>query len=391
MRVTTGNVTLVGTAHVSPKSVEEVRDTIRELQPTVVCVELDEPRLQALQDPTAWAEIPVLDLIREGKGPQLLAQVLLGSYQRRIGEATGVQPGAELLAAVEVAGEIGAEVVLADREVGITLRRAFQAMGFREKMRITWEILKASVAMEDPEEFDPEEIDKLLQEDVLTAAMEELAETAPSASHVLIDERDSYMSTRIQETADEHEGLVVAVLGAGHLRGVQRQLEAHERADLDALRSTRSTKFPWGKTIAWGMAVAILGLFGWLGYQGFVSGDFSDLGRGFLYYFIISGIPAALGCAIAGGHILAIIVAFLASPLTSLNPALAAGWFAGAVEAWRREPTVGDVEGLSKIETFADMRRNRLVRVLLVAALTNLGSMLGSAIGFAKLAEVALR
>ncbi|MDX1611270.1 MAG: TraB/GumN family protein [Candidatus Thermoplasmatota archaeon] len=389
MLATEDNVTLVGTAHVSRKSVEQVRETIRELEPDVVCVELDEGRLKALREPDAWAELPLLDLIRQGTGPQLLAQVLLGSYQQRIGEKMGVKPGEELLAAVEEAEAIGAEVVLADREVGITLRRALQAMGLREKARIGWEMTKAVFVPPEEEELDAEAVDALLQEDALTAAMEELADVAPSASHVLIDERDAYMASSIGEAAEATDGPVVAVLGAGHLQGVRQRLAAGERADRAELESLETTKLPWGKIFAWTLATAILGLFAYLGYQGWVSQDFSRLGLGALWYVVISGIPAALGCIIAGGHLLAVIVAFLASPLTSLNPALAAGWFAGAVEAWHREPTVGDVEGLKHIETFSDMRENRLVRVLLVAALVNLGSMLGSTLGAAKLLEVA--
>lgn len=388
VRASEGNVTLVGTAHVSKKSVEDVREVIREIQPDVVCIELDEARLEALQEPDRWRDLPLLDLIREGKGPQLLAQVLLSSYQQRIGEATGVRPGEEMLVAVQEAEAIGAEVVLTDREVGITLRRALKAMGLREKLRIAWEMTKAALG-EAGEEIGAEEIDELLEEDALTAAMEELARMAPSASHVLIDERDGYMATGIQEVADETEGQVVAVLGAGHLKGVRQRIEDDQREDLETLERIESSKVPWGKVFAWSLAAAIVAIFGFLIYQGVITGDFQGLQTGLLWYLLASGIPAALGCLIAGGGLLATIVAFLASPLTSLNPMVAAGWFAAAVEAWRHEPTVGDFEGLSELETFGDMRNNRLVRVLLVAALVNLGSAAGSTFGLVKLVQEA--
>lgn len=422
----------------SQRSVDEVRETIQEIQPDIVCVELDETRLRALRDPHAWAQVPVLDLIREGKGPQLLAQILLGSFQRRIGEETGVRPGEELLTAVDEAQEIDAEVVLADREVGTTLRRAYQSMPLREKARITWEMFKAALLPAEEEEFTAEMVDELLEEDALTAAMEELAELAPSASHVLIDERDAFMATRILETSDRvdvreapqrdqelepepqdppradepigtpdedpeeqadelneepytssQRGGVVAVLGAGHLKGVQGRIEADERVDTTTLLEDQSSGFPWGKTLAWGLAAAVVGLFAFLAYQGLQTGDFSGLLRGGLLYLLLSGTLAALGCLIAGGHPFAIGTAFMASPLTSLHPAVAAGWFAGAVEAWKREPRVGDVEGLSEIYSFRDMRENNLVRVILVAALTNVGSILGSWAGFAALFDAA--
>lgn len=382
-------MTLVGTAHVSPKSVEEVRDAIEEIEPEVVCVELDETRLKALEDPHAWAQLPVLDLIKQGQGPQLLAQVLLSSYQRRIGEATGVRPGQELLTAVEAAEEVGADVVLADRDVGVTLRRAFQAMPFTEKAKVAWEMLKAAVATDEGEDgFDAEQVDELLEEDALTQAMEEMAELAPSASHVLIDERDAYMSTKILDASEPIEGETVAVVGAGHLAGVENALREKRRADLGELESTESSRFPWGKAFAWTLSAIIVGLFAFAAYEAFRTGDLETLGVGALWYLTISGIPAALGSIIAGGGILTTLVAFFASPLTSLNPAVAAGWLAGATEAWRREPKVGDVEGLSEIYTFADMRENALVRVILVAALVNLGSIVGSWLGALKLFEV---
>lgn len=470
MRVTTDNVTLVGTAHVSPTSVREVEATIRALEPQAVCVELDETRLQALRDPHAWAEVPVLDLVREGKGPQLLAQIVLGSYQRRIGEETGVQPGRELLTAIDTAEEVGAEVHLTDRDVGLTLRRAFGAMPLTEKARVTWEILKAAVLPADEEDpVDAEAVEELLEEDALTEAMEELADLAPSASSVLIDERDAYMATRIldvrdglgagegptphatfeapdepdeadpdgeapaedpsdpsdrdpdpandagprrgedadgeTEPADEDDpadgdeldlelapdegGDVLAVLGAGHLEGVRERIEGDQRADLDELEADTSSSFPWGKAAAWTLTAAVASVFAYLLYQGITTGDFSQLRSGALWYLVLSGTLASLGCLIAGGHPFSVVVAFLASPLTSLHPAVAAGWFAGATEAWRREPKVGDVEGLREIYTFSDMRENNLVRVLLVAALVNLGSIAGSWAGFAKLFDVA--
>jgi pheromone shutdown-related protein TraB len=218
--------------------------------------------------------------------------------------------------------------------------------------------------------------------------MEEMAELAPSASHVLIDERDAYMSTRILDAADETDGELVAVVGAGHLRGVEAALREQRRANLEVLESTDSSGIPWGKVVAWSLSALVIGLFGLLAYEAFTTGNLDTLGLGLFWYWVISGIPAAIGSIIAGGGVSTTIVAFLASPLTSLNPAVAAGWFAGAVEAWRRESKVGDVEGLSEIYTFADMRENRLVRVILVAALVNLGSIVGSWAGALKLFEV---
>lgn len=382
-------MTLVGTAHVSAKSVEEVRETIRELQPQVVCVELDEGRLHALRDPEAWERIPVVELLREGKGPQLIAQVFLASYQRRIGERTGVMPGAELLAAVEEAEAVGAEVVLADREVGITLRRAFSHMGFREKSRIVWELFKALVGMSgSSEELDADSVDELLEDAALEEAMAELAELAPSAKEVLIDERDAYLASNIAKAAGTEGRSTVAVLGAGHLAGVRAHLTAGPPIDLARYETVEKRRVSIGKVVGYAIPLAIVALFGYFAWIGFQSGDW----RCFLdvvgWYVLIVGGSAALGAALAGGHPFSIAAGFLAAPITVIHPALAAGWFAGFVEAWRRTPTVADFQGLATLTTFTEMRKNRVMRVLFVAALCNITTSVGAAVVLARLLGV---
>src|SRR5439155_27292440 len=189
-------VILVGTAHVSKESVNEVREVIQRVRPKVVAVELDANRRTALVDKKRFEQTPMTDLLRSGKSSFILAQSMLASYQRRMGAKLGVEPGAEMLAALMEAEAAGAEVALVDRDIGVTLRRAYALMGFREKMRLAWEMLKSLVGAEDEEEIDVEEI---LKEDVLSSMMGELAEMAPSVARVLVHERDAYLASNIHE------------------------------------------------------------------------------------------------------------------------------------------------------------------------------------------------
>jgi len=388
IQATIGNVVLVGTAHVSAKSVAEVREVIARESPAMVAVELDAARHRALTEPEAWKNTKLVDIIRQGKGFLLLAQAFLGSYQRRIGDEQGVQPGAEMLAAIEEAKSRNAELVLADRDIGITLKRAWARMGLREKFRLTWEFMKALTGVTEAEaeearkqgkEPEPLDVDALLEEDALSMMMEELSRVAPSMSEVLIHERDAYLAGRIREaSAKAGEGKVVAVIGAGHLKGVQAHLEKPDTippaADLEGLPK----QFPTGKVVAWGLMVVVLGgivLLGWRGYQ---TGNFAQLKEFIIQWTLVTGSFSAIGAAIALAHPASIAVAFIAAPFATIHPLVATGWFSGLTEAIVRQPKVRDYEGLSKLAGIRDFWRNGVTRVLLVAAFTNLGAMIGT-------------
>lgn len=373
---------LVGTAHISAESVKEVREVIARERPRVVAVELDDARYKALTEPDRWKQTKLVDIIKQGKAFLLLAQAFLASYQRRLGEKFGVQPGAEMLAAIDEAKARGSELVLADRDIGITLKRAWERMGLRERFRITWEFMKAltgaAEAMEDPksgEEMKPED---LLKEDALSLMMEELSAFAPSVSDVLVKERDAYLAGRIREAAQKADGgTVVAVIGAGHLRGVEQHLQHPEGIPDAASLETLPKKFPWGKVVAVGLFVLITGVFGYLGYQAFFGGSASclaSLKELAVQWFLLKGGLAALGAALALAHPLSILVAFVVAPFSPLHPTVSSGIMSGLTEATLRSPRVQDYESLSRLERVRDFWRNRFTRVLLVAAFTNLGS-----------------
>ncbi len=364
---------LVGTAHVSPQSVAEVEQVIREEKPDVVAVELDANRLEAIQNPDRWQNTPISKLLKGDKLWLFLAQSLLASHQRRLGEEFGVQPGQEMLTAVTQAKAANMEVLLADRDISVTMQRAYRLMRFREKMRLIWELFKAM--MPGQEEKEEMTLEKLMQEDTITQMMDEMGRVAPSIKSVIIDERDTYLATKIRVPSEQGKK-VVAVVGAGHLKGIQQRLK-EPPADLAAIEVIPKKKFPLSKIIGWGLPIGILVLFAWLGYEGFKEGNFQKILDAALYWILITGGFAALGAALGGGHILSILTAFVAAPITTLHPALAAGWFAGLTEATVRTPTVRDFQGLSQIKRTRDFFKNRVFRVLMVAAFANLGAMVG--------------
>ncbi len=373
-------IVVVGTAHISATSVAEVEQTIRTRKPTAVLVELDSKRFEALRDPDAWKNTDIIQVLKEKKQHLFLLQLYLASMQARMGRETGVAPGSEMIRAIQVAEEIGAEVVLIDRDVGVTLRRGFSSMGFWSKLRLFWNVWVdlLTPSADDDEEFD---VDQLLETDAITQMTEEFARFAPSVKTALIDERDTYMASHIDEQ-DRLGRSVVAVVGAGHTPGIKRHLadtsNLQDRAELDALPEKR---FSVGKLIGVLIPLAIIGAIGYMAYQG----DWEALKDAVLAWILINGALSALGAALAGGHIASIIVAFIAAPITSVNPTLAAGWFAGLTEAKVRTPRVADFEAIKQIETFRDFWRNGVVRVLLVTALANLGSVAGTYIAGGKI------
>lgn len=383
-----GGVVLVGTAHVAASSVAEVEQTIRGRRPAKVLVELDPRRLEALKDPEAWQKTDIVRIIREGKQHLFLLQLYLASVQAQMGRQTGIAPGAELLRAVQVADEVGAEVVLIDRDIAVTLKRGFGGLGFWTRMRLfynLWTELMTPAAAE-PGKLD---VEALLKSDAITQMTEDFARVAPSIKVALIDERDEYMAAHIAEqAAATPSGGVVAVVGAGHLAGIKARLAsttpptAATRAVLDQLPPPKLTV---GKVIGWAIPLAIVGFFVYLG----VTGRFLELRDQAIAFVLITGGFSALGCILALGHPIAVAVAFVAAPIGVLHPLLATGWFAGLAQAWLRKPTVADFQAIKQIETFRQFWANGVVRVLLVTALTNVGAMVSTAIVIPRLFQAA--
>jgi pheromone shutdown-related protein TraB len=366
------NIVLIGTAHISQESVEEVSSIIEKEKPDIVAVELDERRYQALTEKKKWENTPINQLLKSNNAYLMLAQIFLGSIQRRLGKEYGVEPGSEMIAAMKEAEKNNLKVALVDRDITITLKRAWKRMGIREKFRLTWEFLKAMVGFE---EEDLEELDfkELMNQDMISTMMEEFGKFAPSVASVLIDERDQYISQNILNQSKK--GKVVAVVGAGHLNGIQRYLKVPNlNIDLKELEVLPKKRISVWKVIGYAVPVIFAAIIGYIVF----TGNWERAADALLWWFIINGSLSALGTLIARGHPLSILTAFVAAPLTSLNPAVAAGWVAGYVEFRIRKPVVKDFQNLSHIEDTKDFLNNRVIRLLLVVALANLGSMIGT-------------
>ena len=359
---------LVGTAHVSQKSIEDVRSAIEGFEPDIVGVELDRGRYVALTEEIA--EPSIADILKGGNFGQLLVQWVLTYIQQRIGAETGVKPGAEMLVAIEEAEKHQKPVAFIDRDIRITLGRFWGRMGIWEKIKLIGALIYSLVSVEG-QDLD---VDELTNQDVVSAAMEEFRKFSPHGAQALIDERDAYLAHQILMLGNRYDR-VLAVVGAGHIQGVQRYLNAPET--LPPLPSlTADVKgLPWGKIIGAAVTIIFLLLIAAIAFSGV---GLEVLIAALAYWILINGVLSAAFTLLAGGHPFSAATAFAVSWLTSLNPLLAAGWFAAIVEAKIRKPTTGELRQIIEAETFSEMRRIPLFRVVLVAALANVGSSLGT-------------
>ena len=362
-------ILLIGTAHISQSSVDEVNTVINQVNPDTVCIELCSSRYQAMLAKDQWKNMDIFKVIREGKSFLLFANLIMTAFQKRLGSKLGVKPGSEMFEAANVAEKLNSELVLADRDVKITLQRTWRGMRFWGKMKVLGQLL-ASLFIR--EEISKEEIEKLKESDALSEAMKMLAEQSPEMKRILIDERDQYMAEKIRQSMGK---LVVAVVGAGHVKGLTAELEnKHNLAELESVP-------PTGKAVAWlkwGIPALIIALI----VYGFFTVDTDVSIEMIQRWVLINGTLSALGTAAAFGHPITIAVAFIAAPFTSLNPTIAAGWVAGLVEALLRKPQVRDFENLADdITHLKGFWQNNITRILLVVIFANLGSAIGTFAG----------
>jgi pheromone shutdown-related protein TraB len=370
-------IIMVGTAHVSRSSVEEVRSAIREMKPDAVAIELCQARYDIIKNPQAWQEKDIFKVIKEKKAAFLMANLVMASFQRRIGEKFGVKPGEEMRVAIEEAEANGIELVLVDRPVQITLARAWRGLTFWEKMKLLYASLLSIFEVEEIEEKD---IEKLKETDMLTAAVEEMSRHAPTIKKVLIDERDAYMARKI---ADIDAKRTVAVVGAGHMKGLLEQID-HPLEDLSSLETVPEKKEGLMK---WVIPLAILALV----VSGFFFGGTKQVYDMVKWWVLITMACTALATVLALAHPVTVLVAAVVSPMTTLHPALASGWFAGLSEAYLKKPKVSDFESIhDDILKFSGWWKNPITRILLVVMFSNLGSTIGVFIATPILTKIAL-
>ena len=207
-------IVLVGTAHISQASMDLVRETIETETPDTVCIELDEGRLKSIQDPERWKKTDLKEVIRKKQLATLIANLVLGSYQKRMGDQTGVKPGSELKQAADIATEKEIPMVLADRDIKITLKRTWACTPWYRKISLLGGLF-ASIF--DKTEISEEDLAKIKEQDALNSMMQEFGKTFPEVKKVLIDERDQYLASKIRNAEGKK---IVAVVGAGHVKGI---------------------------------------------------------------------------------------------------------------------------------------------------------------------------
>ncbi|MDA3861999.1 MAG: TraB/GumN family protein [Melioribacteraceae bacterium] len=366
---------IIGTAHISQNSADLVHEVISNEKPDVVCVELDTQRYKALSEKKKWEELDLKQLIKEKQLSTLLINILLASYQKKLGEKLGVKPGVELLEATKVAKEFDIPIELIDRDVRITLKRAWNSMGFWQKMKLMTVGL-ASVFEE--EEISEEKLDEIKQKDVLNEMMSEMGKQMPVLKKVLIDERDSYLMQKMKEV---EANKIVAVVGAGHVNGILELLKSDKEQNLEKIEVIPPPS-NMVKIIGYGVpAIIIASLF----YIGFTKG--ADVaGDNAIFWILANGIPSALGTVFALAHPFTIISAFLAAPITSLTPVIGAGYVTAFVQVYFQPPKVKEFESVTQdVSHWKKWWENRLLKVLLVFILSGLGSALGTYVGAYKI------
>lgn len=359
---------LIGTAHVSKHSADQVKEVIEAERPDAVCVELDQQRYQSIMEGNRWKDTDIFKVIKEKKATLLLMNLAISSFQKRMAKQFGIQAGQEMIQGIHSAKDVGAELVLADRDIRITFSRIWGGIGLKGKAMLLMQVIAGIFSNDSISE---EELEKMKKQDTIDAILKDFTKAFPRLKVPLIDERDQYLAQKIKEAPGDK---VVAVLGAAHVPGIKEEIKKeHNLAQLTQLPAKSNAP----KIIAWTIPFIILAIITYTFYANPSAGLQQTIS-----WVLWNGSFSAIGTAIAFGHPFAILTAFIAAPITSLNPLLAAGWFAGLVQAYIRRPSVGDFESLSEdVHSVKGFWNNKVTRILLIVVLANLGSSLGTVIG----------
>jgi pheromone shutdown-related protein TraB len=369
-------ILLVGTAHISQESADLVSQVIEETKPDTVCVELCQSRYDSLTQKKKWEDTDLLKVIKEKKSFLLLSNLLLASFQRKIGQKLGIRPGEEILQAIRSAEAAGAAVYLADRDIRITLSRTWRLMSFWKKVKLLTEVLSS---VWEVDEITREQIEEMKKKDVLDALLSEIGEVLPEVRRILIDERDQYLSYKIRHAPGNR---IVAVVGAGHVPGILNTWNLE--VDLSTLEQL-PPRGKLGKIVGWGIPAFIVGLI----LFGFFYAGMTATAQMVKWWTLTTAVLAAAGAAVAFGHPLTILSAAAVAPFTTLHPLIAAGWVSGLVEAAIVKPKVKDFERLlDDIASVKGFWRNKITRILLVVVFTNIGASLGTFVAIPLMVKV---
>lgn len=360
-------VTILGTAHVSESSVNEVRRLSEELKPDTVCIELCETRMKSMKDPDVWKKQDIFKVFKERRMYLLLSSLILSSFQKKLGQGK-IKPGDEMRAAMEEGEKLGAKVVPIDREVQTTLKRSWGNVGLFSKIYLSSALLTSLVVKED---VDQQKIEEMKTDDALKDIFSQLPSRFDEVKKVIIDERDIYLAENIRRNAKGSKRLL-AVVGAGHLNGIMQYIEKENDIEpLDRLPvQTLYQRYNW---VLIPLAILGLGIFTYLR-----SG--ADAGKDLiLSWIIVKSSLAALGALIALAHPVSILLAAVTAPIGNFNPIIKPGWLAALSDSWFRKPLVEDFERISEdSEHFTGYWKNRVIRIFLVLLLPQVGSTIGT-------------
>ncbi|OWV07782.1 TraB/GumN family protein [Fibrobacter sp. UWH3] len=361
-------IILIGTAHISQASKDLVRETIEAEKPDTVCVELDDGRLKSIKDPDRWKTMDLRQVIKNKQLGTLIANLVLGSYQKRMGTQTGVKPGSELKEAVDVAENAGHELVLADRDIKITLRRTWACTPWYRKLSLLGGLF-ASIF--DKTEVSEEELAKIKEQDALNGMMQEFGKSFPEVKQVLIDERDQFLASKIKNAPGNK---IVAVVGAGHMRGIASIIEEDKELPSEESISVIPKSAPIWKIIGWAIPIAIIASIIAVG----IHAGAAKAGELSLQWAMLTGGGAMLGTIIAGGHPLTILVALITAPFTGLTPLIGVGFFTALTQVYMRPPRVAEMETLTDdIWQVKRWWKNRVTRVILCFLCPGLPAIVG--------------
>lgn len=365
-------ITLIGTAHISQDSINEVTEAIKTQKPDCVAIELDQKRCDSIKNPDSWRQLDIIKVLKRGEGFLLLANLVLASFQKRMGQNVGVRPGDEMVAAMKVAEELNIPTTMVDRPIQTTLRRAWAKNSLWGKCKLLSAMISSAFTSE---KISSEEIEELKNNSEMDSMMKELSDYMPTVKEVLIDERDKYLASHIWESEGSN---IIAVLGAGHLPGVQAYLEKIA-AGQESTDTTEIANIP-NKTLGakikgWIIPAIIVILIG----MGFYFGGRNKGTELVLSWVLWNGALSAIGSIIAAAHPLTILVSFIGAPITSLCPFVGVGFLTGITQAFICKPKVKDIEDLSTdAGSLKGFYKNRVLKVLLVFILSSLGSSIGT-------------
>ena len=364
-------IIVIGTAHISKQSANLVKTVIENEMPDCVCIELDAQRYKALSEKNRWEALDIKTVIKEKQLTTLFVNIILSSYQKKLGEKLGVLPGTEMLNAINSAKNLGLDIALCDREIRVTIRRAWNSMSFWQKFKL---FSSGFAGLFDDMDLSEEKLQELRQKDVLSEMIDELGKSLPVLKKVLLDERDIYLSKKIEAAKGNK---IVAVVGAGHVKGICRELENKKEIDLKSLEEIPPSSKAL-KIIGWGIPTLIIASIILIGYLK----GFSAAQDNVLYWILANGIPSSIGAILAIAHPLTIIASFIAAPITSLSPLIGAGYVAAFVQAYFQPPLVKEFQTVSDdIRKIKMWWKNKLLKILLVFILTGLGSVIGTYVG----------